>query len=115
MNTTDQRQNSDGSPALCSSELVRCVRISDQLLENLTVLRRLHGDKWSEIMADVGSSLQLCMKTTGERNPLAAAIPIAKAMSRENQNPMLLLAVATEIAQAPNHMINTGNCPDNSP
>lgn len=81
--------------------LVLCVEISSQLKENLAVFKRIHGDRWPELMADMGTALQLHMKATGETNPIAAAIPVAKAMSRDNQNPMLLLAVATDMAQAP--------------
>ncbi len=85
--------------------LVRCVQISDQLKGNLAVFKRLHGDRWSELMADMGTALQLQMKATGETNPIAAAIPVAKAMSLDNQNPMLLLAVATDLAQAQNNEV----------
>jgi hypothetical protein len=85
--------------------LVRCVEISIQLKENLAVFKRLHGDRWPELMADMGTALQLQMKATGETNPIVAAIPVAKAMSRDNQNPLLLLAVATDLAQALNDKI----------
>src|SRR6266536_3320573 len=62
-----------------SSELVRCVRISERLKENLAVFRRVHGDKWPEVMADLGTALQLQMKATGEPNdPSSATRPMRR-------------------------------------
>jgi hypothetical protein len=91
--------------AVRSGELVRCVEISVQLKENLAVFKRLHGDRWPEVMDDMGTALKLKMMATGEASPLAAAIPVAKEMSEQRINPMLLLAVATEMAQAPNSVL----------
>jgi len=87
--------------------VVQCFEISSQLKDNLAMFKRLHGDRWPELMDDIGTALQLQMKATGETNPIAAAIPVAKAMSRDNQNPMLLLAVATDMAQAPNEPVKS--------
>lgn len=110
MKTPELKPKRDGR--VRSSELVRCVEISSQLKDNLAVFKRLHGDRWPEVMADMGTALQLRMKATGETNPIAAAIPVAKAMSRDNQNPMLLLAVATDLAQAPNDKVS--DAPDSA-
>ena len=83
-----------GSP----SSFIHCVEISSKLKDNLDIFKRLHGNRWIEVVADMGTALQLKMMATGETNPIAAAIPVAKAMSRDNQSPMLLLAVATDMA-----------------
>jgi hypothetical protein len=56
--------------------------MSDQLGENLATFKRLYGSRWPELMA--------------------AAIPIAIRMTADKQNPLLLLAVATELAQETN-------------
>lgn len=60
------------------------------------------GDRWPEVMADLGTALQLHMKTTGETNAINAALPIAKKMSEAGENPMIFIAVATELANTPN-------------
>ena len=89
-------------PQVRSSSFVRCIGISNQLLDNLNVQKRLHGSRWGEVMADLGTALELHMKATGETNPLNAALPIAKKMSAAGENPMIFLAVATELANTPN-------------
>lgn len=91
--------------------LVRCVGISNQLLDNLNVQKRLHGDRWQEVMADLGTALQLHMKTTGETNAINAALPIAKKMSEAGENPMIFIAVASELANTPNTDASDASAP----
>ena len=77
--------------------------LTNQLLDNLNVQKRLHGERWPEVMADLGTALQLRMKTTGETDAINAALPIAKKMSAAGENPMIFIAVATELANTPNN------------
>lgn len=81
-----------------SSDIIRRVDLLNQLLDNLNTQKRLHGDRWPEVMADLGTALQLHMKATGETNAINAALPIAKEMSTAGENPMIFLAVATELS-----------------
>ena len=89
-----------GTEAMKES-IERVVGLSNQLLDNLSVMKQLHGERWPEVMADLGASLQHWMKTTGETNAFNAVFPIVKDMSAAGQNPLLLIAVATEIAKGP--------------
>lgn len=78
--------------------LFQAMNLSNKLLDNLKVQKRLHGDRWPEVMADLGTALQLHMKTTGETNPINAALPISEKMSAAGENPLVFIAVATELA-----------------
>jgi len=98
----------EGVPAVAVQRMVRCITISNQLLDNLSVQKRLHGSRWRDVMADLGTALQLHMKATGETNPINAALPIAKKMSAAGENPMIFIAVATELANTPNDALNNG-------
>jgi len=80
------------------SDIVQSVQVSIKLRGNLDVFKRLHGERWAEIMADIGTALEFHMLAISEPNPIAAAIPIAKQMSQAGENPMLFLAVATDLA-----------------
>ena len=75
------------------------LQMSRRLIENLNTFKLVHGDKWKDVVDDVGTALQLRMKAIGETSHIAAAIPVAKHMSDDGVNPMLLLAVATDLAQ----------------
>lgn len=72
-----------------------------KLIEVRNMLKRLHGDRWSERMQPLRAKLRELMDVTGNNNPLAVAIPAAKEMSAAGENPMLLIAVAVDMA-APN-------------
>jgi hypothetical protein len=78
--------------------MIDCVVMSEKLADNLAVYRRIYGTRWADVVADMGGALRSRMNATGESNPIAAALPVAKEMHRDNVNPMLLLAVATELS-----------------
>lgn len=85
-----------------SSELVRCAVVSNELSENLTVMKRLLGDTWESSSKEYRTILLAVMAANGETNPLAIATPMAKEMSERGHNPLMLLAVATDMASTPN-------------
>lgn len=103
MSTINTKRTADRRTEGSLHGVVRCITISNQLLDNLSVQKRLHGSRWREVMADLGTALQLHMKATGESNPINAALPIAKKMSAAGENPMIFIAVATELANTPNN------------
>lgn len=76
------------------------ITIAANMFELRDTMKLLHGDKWKDVMADLGTALQLQMKATNNPNPLSAVIPIAKAMSVAGHNPALLMAVAVDMADA---------------
>jgi hypothetical protein len=85
-----------------SSEIVRCVEVSSQLKDNLSVMKRLIGDKWQESSKEYRIILLGVMTASGDTNPLACALPMAKEMSERGHSPLMLLAVATEMSEASN-------------
>lgn len=85
-----------------SIPLVRCAAISSQLSENLQVVKRLMGDKWESAAKEYRTILLAVMAANGETNPLAVATPMAQRMSNAGHNPLMLLAVATDMASTPN-------------
>jgi len=88
-----------------SSELVRCAGVSNELSVNLSIMKRLLGDKWETSSKEYRTILLAVMAANGETNPLAIATPMAKEMSERGHNPLMLLAVATDMASTPNSLI----------
>jgi hypothetical protein len=68
----------------------------------LSVMKRLTGERWKQATGEYRAILLAAMEGSGDTNPLACAIPIAQAMSDRGQNPLMLLAVATEMSEASN-------------
>ena len=85
-----------------SSEIVRCVEISQQLKANMDVMKRLSGDNWKERSKEYRIILLAVMTASGDTNPLNCALPMAQEMSERGHSPLMLLAVATEMSEAPN-------------
>jgi hypothetical protein len=103
MNVEDQQDLKtfeQDEPPVRSSELFRCVEVSSQLKDNLTVMKRLIGDKWQESSKEYRVILLAVMAASGDTNPLGCAIPMAKEMSERGHSPLMLLAVATEMSEA---------------
>jgi hypothetical protein len=76
--------------------------VSNQLRENLTVMKRLIGDKWEASSKEYRVILLAVMAASGDTNPLACALPMAKEMSERGHSPLMLLAVATEMSEVSN-------------
>lgn len=91
-------------PQVRSSELVRCVEVSSQLRDNLSVMKRLIGDKWESSAAEYRTIVRRVMNATDDTNPIACALPMAKEMSKRGHSPLMLLAVATEMSEASNDL-----------
>ena len=85
-----------------SSGLVRCVEVSKGLRDNLSVMKRLLGDKWAASAEEYKTIVRRVMLATEDSNPIACALPMATEMSKRGHSPLMLLAVATEMSQAPN-------------
>ena len=84
------------------SDMVRCVEVSKELRDNLTVMKRLLGDKWEASAEEYKNIMRRVMLATEDSNPIACALPMAKEMSKRGHSPLMLLAVATEMSQASN-------------
>jgi hypothetical protein len=65
----------------------------------LDAMRSIHGDEWHNVAAPIKALIRRSMEATGTDNPIAVAIPAAKAMDRDGKSPLLLLAVAAEMAE----------------
>ena len=76
--------------------------MSDQLRDNLKVMKRLIGDGWEASAAEYRMIVRRVMLATDDANPIACALPMAKEMSKRGHSPLMLLAVATEMSQASN-------------
>lgn len=90
------------APGVGFSDMVRCVEVSKELRANLTVMKRLLGQKWDESAKEYKTILLAVMAASGDANPIACALPMAKEMSERGHNPLMLLAVATEMSEASN-------------
>ena len=103
--TTEHQMTSrktEGATERCLHGVVRCVEVSNQLRENLMVMKRLIGDKWEASSKEYRVILLAVMAASGDANPLACALPMAKEMSERGHSPLMLLAVATEMSEASN-------------
>lgn len=82
--------------------LVRCVEVPTTLKTNLATMKRLLGDKWEASAKEYRDIIRGVMIGTNDDNPIACALPMAKEMSNRGHTPLMLLAVATEMAEASN-------------
>jgi hypothetical protein len=78
------------------ADLMQATRTALKLEAAYQTMKRLHGDKWSEASAPYRLILNGVIAAEG-CSSLAAALPIAKAMSEDGKNPVMLLAVAAEM------------------
>lgn len=76
------------------------IAIAAQMLELRDAMKRLYGEKWGDVTKDYRCTLALVMERTGNTNPLSAVIPLAKDMSANGHNPLLLMSVAVDMADA---------------
>lgn len=81
------------------ADLMQAARVAVKLESALQTMKRLHGDKWDEKAAPYRAVLNGVIGTEG-CSVLAAALPIAKAMSEAGESPVMLLAVAAEMCNA---------------
>lgn len=77
-------------------------QLAKELLINLTAMKRLLGQKWDESAKEYKTILLAVMAASGDANPIACALPMAKEMSERGHSPLMLLAVATEMSEASN-------------
>ena len=78
----------------------RVVRLTGKLLEARDTARQLLGEKrWREYVEEWRPQIEHSMQTFGTDSPLEAVLPAAKLMSSEGKNPLMMLAVATEMVQ----------------
>ncbi len=75
---------------------IQATRTALKLEAALQTMKRLHGDKWAEASAPYRLILNGVIASEG-CSSIAAALPIAKAMSEDGKNPVMLLAVAAEM------------------
>lgn len=73
--------------------------VAAALKSNLETMRRLMGDKWPEASKEYREILTAAMVGSGDTNPIACAIPLAKEMSDRGLHPLMLLAVAAEMSE----------------
>lgn len=60
-------------------------------------MKSIFGDEWEEIIAEQSPIIEQIMTRDGHNNPLKAVLPAAKQMRADGQDPLLILAVATEM------------------
>ena len=75
------------------------VQLAAGLNDNLMVMKRLYGDQWMEITKPYREFMKEELKRQNSTNPLQVVLGVAKQMSDKGENPVLLIAVATEMAQ----------------
>ena len=102
MSTETKTASEHGNNSHSLHAVVRCAEISSQLRDNLAVMKRLIGDKWESSSKEYRVILLGVMAASGDTNPLACALPMAKEMSERGHSPLMLLAVATEMSEASN-------------
>lgn len=78
------------------ADMMQTARTSVKLEAALQTMKRLHGDKWDERAAPYRAVLNGVIGTEG-CSVFEAALPIAKAMSKAGESPVMLLAVAAEM------------------
>jgi hypothetical protein len=79
------------------SDLMQAARVAAKLESALQTMKRLLGDKWEERATPYRTALQGIMATDG-CSVLDAALPVAKRMTAAGESPVMLLAVAAEMA-----------------
>jgi len=75
--------------------------ITERLYAAHEAMKKLHGPAWSDIVAEYRPHIEDLMKVQ-KLSALQVVLPIAKGMSQDGKNPILILAVAVEITIANN-------------
>ena len=73
-------------------------------------MKRLIGDKWEQSSKEYRVIILAVMAASGDINPLACALPMAKEMSERGHSPLMLLAVATEMSEASENAPDARQC-----
>lgn len=73
---------------------------AERMLEIRDTMKRLKGDKWQADSLPYRDLLNRLMKQHNTDNPLAVATPIAKELDEKGVSPLMLLAVAADMADA---------------
>ena len=73
--------------------------LSADLNRNLATMRRLMGDRWESASKEYREILTAAMVGSGDSNPIACAIPLAKEAQFQGAVPLMFLAVATEMSE----------------
>lgn len=76
------------------------ITIAAGMFELRDSMKRLYGESWSEVTKELRCTLTLVMQRTRNDNPLSAVIPIAKDMQANGHSPVLLMAVAVDMADS---------------
>jgi hypothetical protein len=72
--------------------------ISTKLLATRDAMKSLYGNAWNEAAYPYKKVLQGVMADSGNQSVLSVAVQIGKDMSEKGHNPMMLLAVAADMA-----------------
>lgn len=75
------------------------INLASQMFELRDTMKRIYAERWPEVSAPYREMIAGAMEGSGDKNPLSAVLPIAKDMSAKGHNPMLLMAVAVEMAE----------------
>ena len=80
------------------TDLMQAARLALKLESAMQTMKRLHGEKRDERAQPYRTALQGIMATEG-CSVLNAALPVAKVMRDAGESPVMLLAVAADMAQ----------------
>lgn len=78
--------------------LAAAVRMADRLEEMRRLMKQLHGDKWPEKSAPYREAVRQAMQEQNTQSVLSAVIPLAQDVARKGHSPVMLLAVAADMA-----------------
>ncbi len=78
--------------------MIREIELAVELKQVHAAMKKMYGTRWPKQAAAHRKHIAAHMLRTGETNPLAAVIPVAKEMAAEGVSPAMVIAVAVEMA-----------------
>jgi len=79
---------------------VKQITTAAKMFELLDTMKRLYAERWPTVAAPYREIIAGAMEGSGDKNPISAVIPLAQDMSAKGHSPMLLMAVAVEMADS---------------
>ena len=77
----------------------KVLQTASRMLEVRDTMKRLKGGDWNDAAERYRAVLRGLMRESRQTNPLAVALPIAQDMDAKGHSPLMLLAVATDMAE----------------
>lgn len=83
---------------MSGTDFLKAARMADRLEEMRALMKRIHGDQWPEKSAPYREALRQAMQEQNTQNVLSAVVPLAQDVARKGHSPVMLLAVAADMA-----------------